>query len=225
MTLEAVRGSRLARFRGSLDRTDRRCLAAMGAVIVVLHVVGFGALFGLIAPQHFHLGGDHPVFSVGVGLLAYTFGLRHAFDADHIAAVDNATRKLIADRAAGERERRPLSLGFWFSLGHSTIVFALAFGLSLGVKSLAGQVKDGGSGLHTATGVIGASVSGLFLWTLGILNLVALAGILKVFREMRSGCFDEARLEEHLAKRGFMNRLLNGLTKSIRKDWHIYPVG
>src|SRR3954447_4790667 len=140
MTTVIERESRFTRFRRSLDRTDRRRLAGMATVVVVLHLVGFGLLFGLVAPQHLPLGGDHPVFGVGVGLLAYTFGLRHAFDADHIAAVDNATRKLIADRAAGERERRPLSLGFWFSLGHSTIVFALAFLLSLGVKSLAGQV-------------------------------------------------------------------------------------
>jgi high-affinity nickel-transport protein len=223
--MTTVVAGRFTRFRRSLDGTDRRRLAGMAAVVVVLHVAGFGLLFGLVAPQHFHLGGDHPVFSVGVGLLAYTFGLRHAFDADHIAAVDNTTRKLIADRAADRTARRPLSVGFFFSLGHSTIVFALSFLLSIGVKSLAGPLQNGDSGLHTATGVIGASVSGLFLWTLGILNLVALAGILKVFREMRSGRYDEAQLEEHLAKRGFMNRLLNGLTKSVRKDWHIYPVG
>jgi high-affinity nickel-transport protein len=225
MTTGVVQESRLARFGRSLDRTDRRSLIAMGAVVAALHAVGFGLLFGVVVPQHLHLGGEHPVFGVGVGVLAYTFGLRHAFDADHIAAVDNTTRKLLEDRAAGRTERRPLSVGFWFSLGHSTIVFALAFLLSLGVKSLAGEVKDGGSALHTATGVIGASVSGVFLWVLGILNLVALAGILKVFREMRHGRYDEAELEEHLAKRGFMNRLLNGLTRSVRKAWHIYPVG
>jgi len=225
MTTVIERESRFTRFRRSLDRTDRRRLAGMATVVVVLHLVGFGLLFGLVAPQHLPLGGDHPVFGVGVGLLAYTFGLRHAFDADHIAAVDNTTRKLIADRAADRTARRPLSVGFFFSLGHSTIVFALSFLLAIGVKSLAGQVADGGSGLHTATGVIGASVSGVFLWTLGVLNLVALAGILKVFREMRSGRYDEAQLEEHLAKRGLMNRILNGLTKSVRKDWHIYPIG
>jgi high-affinity nickel-transport protein len=221
----AETGSGFARFRRSLGREDRRSLAGMAGFIVLLHVLGFGILFGLVVPQHFHLGGDHPVFSVGVGVLAYTFGLRHAFDADHIAAVDNTTRKLIADRDTGHTDRRPLSVGFWFSLGHSTIVFLLAFGLSIGVKALAGQVADGSSGLHTATGVIGASVSGLFLWVLGILNLIALAGILKVFRDMRSGRYDEAELEAHLAKRGFMNRFLNGLTRSVRKAWHIYPVG
>jgi high-affinity nickel-transport protein len=172
------------------------------------------------------------VFTVGVGLLAYTFGLRHAFDADHIAAVDNTTRNLMADNADREAYgtprneiRKPLSVGFWFSLGHSTIVFLLAFLLSVGLKALAGQVEDDSSGLHSVTGIIGASVSGTFLWILGILNLVVLLGIIKVFREMRSGVYDEARLEEQLNKRGFMNRFLNGLTKSVRKPWHIYPIG
>jgi high-affinity nickel-transport protein len=193
----------------------------MGAFIVLLHVVGLGILFGFVTPQHFALGGDHPVFTVGVGVLAYTFGLRHAFDADHIAAVDNTTRKLLAD----ETGRKPLSVGFWFSLGHSTIVFALAVLLSLGVKALAGPVADDSSALHSATGVIGAGVSGVFLWVLGLLNLVVLMGILGVFKQMRRGEYDEDQLEEQLNKRGFMNRFLGGLTKSVRKPWHIYPIG
>jgi high-affinity nickel-transport protein len=121
--------------------------------------------------------------------------------------------------------RKPLSVGFWFSLGHSTIVFALAFLLSVGVKSLVGPIEDDSSRLHTITGVIGPSVSGTFLWILGILNLAALLGILKVFREMRSGKYDEAELEKQLDSRGFMNRFLGGLTKSITKPWQIYPIG
>ncbi len=228
----APSGSVLANFRRSLTRQDWRSLGGMLGFIVILHVLGFGILFGLVIPHHFPLGGDHPVFNIGVGILAYTFGLRHAFDADHIAAVDNTTRKLIADnadqRALGTPEakiRKPLSVGFWFSLGHSTIVFSLAFLLSIGVKALAGPLENDNSGLHSATGLIGASVSGVFLWILGILNLVVLLGILKVFREMRTGVYDEQQLEEQLNKRGFMNRFLNGLTKSVRKAWHIYPVG
>jgi nickel/cobalt transporter (NiCoT) family protein len=217
--------SGLARFRRSLDRHDRRSLAGMVGFIVLLHVLGLGVLFGFVVPQHFHLGGDHPVFGVGVGVLAYTFGLRHAFDADHIAAVDNTTRKLIADNDDAGGGRKPLSVGFWFSLGHSTVVFALSFLLTVGVKALVGPVAQSNSALHSTTGVIGASVSGAFLWILGILNFVVLLGILKVFREMRSGRYDEAALEEHLNKRGFMNRFLNGLTRSVRKPWHIYPVG
>ena len=233
----------LGAFRASLSSADRRTLAAMATVIVGLHVAGFAVLFGLVAPQHFHLGGDHPVFTVGVGVLAYTFGLRHAFDADHIAAVDNTTRKLLADaatdtataatRADGPGQdqgqartpAKPLSVGFWFSLGHSTIVFVLSFLLSLGVKALVGPVEDGNSRLHTVTGLIGPSVSGVFLWVLGLLNLVTLLGILRVFRDLRRGRFDEAELERRLDERGFMNRFLGGLTRSVRKPWHIYPIG
>src|ERR1700742_4359537 len=136
----------LARFRRSLSRAEKASLAGMYGFIILLHVVGFVVLFAFVVPYNYHLGGDHPVFTVGVGVLAYTFGLRHAFDVDHIAAVDNTTRKLIGDNLAREIAaegspgqqplRRPLSVGFWFSLGHSTIVFVLAFALSLGVKSL-----------------------------------------------------------------------------------------
>jgi high-affinity nickel-transport protein len=215
----------LTRFRRSLTPADRRALAGMAGFIVLLHVAGIGILFGLVTPQHFRLGGDHPVFTVGVGVLAYTFGLRHAFDADHIAAVDNTTRKLLADGADLPRARKPLSVGFWFSLGHSTIVFLLALLLSLGVKALAGPVQDDGSTLHSVTGVVGASVSGVFLWVIGLLNLVVLSGILGVFRAMRRGEYDEAQLEEQLNKRGFLNRFLGGLTRSVRKPWHIYPIG
>ncbi|NUP74357.1 MAG: HoxN/HupN/NixA family nickel/cobalt transporter, partial [Sinomonas sp.] len=151
---------RLAEFGRSLTVRDRRGLGWMAVVVLALHIVGFGVLLGVVAPAHFQLGGDHPVFTAGVGVLAYTFGLRHAFDADHIAAVDNATRKLIAERASrtaasGLRSPQPLSVGFWFSLGHSTIVFALSLLLALGARSLAGQLDDGASVLHHLTGIIG----------------------------------------------------------------------
>ena len=220
-----------AKFRATLDAHDKRSLYGMFGFIVLLHVVGLGVLFGFVLPQHYRLGGDHPYFTLGVGILAYTLGMRHAFDADHIAAVDNTTRKLMADNAAGNDTtapgdgRKPLSVGFWFSLGHSTIVFGLALLLALGVKALAGEVEDEGSTLHAITGVIGVSVSGTFLWILGILNLVVLIGIIKVFRKMKQGEYDEATLEQHLNNRGFMNRFLGGLTKSVRKPWHIYPIG
>jgi len=219
-------------FRKSLNRRDWVSLAGMTGFILLLHVVGFAVLFGFVLPNHYQLGGDHPEFTIGVGILAYTLGLRHAFDADHIAAVDNTTRKLMADNAdkiangaSREQIKRPLSVGFWFSLGHSTIVFGLALLLSVGVRALAGPVENDASELHSVTGVIGASISGVFLWILGILNLVVLLGIVKVFREMRYGGYDEAELEDQLNKRGFMNRFLGGLTKSVRKPWHIYPIG
>ena len=191
----------------------------MYGFVLLLHLVGAGVLFFLVVPKAYDLGGTTGVYGVGVGVLAYTFGLRHAFDADHIAAVDNTTRKLLSEG------KRPLSVGFWFSLGHSTIVFGLALLLSLGVRALAGQVEDDGSALHSVTGIIGASVSGVFLWILGILNLVVLLGIIRVFRKMRRGHFDEDELETQLNRRGFMNRFLGGLTRSVTKPWHIYPIG
>nr|WP_211241061.1 HoxN/HupN/NixA family nickel/cobalt transporter [Pseudonocardia spinosispora] len=200
----------------------------MYGFIVFLHVVGFGVLIALVVPHSYSLGATG-VYGVGVGVLAYTFGLRHAFDADHIAAIDNTTRKLMADNVASdkplEEQRKPLSVGFWFSLGHSTVVFGLAFLLSVGVKALAGQVENDSSELHSITGIIGVSVSGVFLWILGILNLAVLIGILKVFRKMRDGDYSEQELEDQLNKRGFMNRFLSGLTRSVCKPWHIYPIG
>jgi high-affinity nickel-transport protein len=222
---KTVSGSGFARFRASLTRADWASLGGMYGFIVFLHVLGFGVLLGFVVPQGYNLGGTTGVYGVGVGILAYTFGLRHAFDADHIAAVDNTTRKLMADNAASGSSRKPLSVGFWFSLGHSTIVFLLAFLLSVGVQALAGQVENDSSELHSVTGIVGASVSGTFLWILGILNMVVLVGIIKVFRQMRTGSYDERELEEQLDKRGFMNRFLGGLTKSVRKPWHIYPIG
>jgi len=208
--------------RTTLSPQDWRAVAGMSGFIVFLHVVGFGLLLFFVVPARYDLG-ESGIYTVGIGVLAYTFGLRHAFDADHVAAVDNTTRKLLTDRADGDR--RPLSVGFWFSLGHSTIVFLLAFLLSVGVKALAGQVADGGSELHSITGIVGASVSGVFLWIIGILNLVVLIGIIGIFRRMRRGQFDEAELEAQLNNRGLVNRFLGRLTRAITKPWQIYPVG
>ncbi|MFD2490078.1 Nickel transporter NicT [Amycolatopsis jiangsuensis] len=190
----------------------------MAVVILLLNVVGWGLLALVVAPRHYELGAAGG-FGIGLGVTAFTLGMRHAFDADHIAAIDNTTRKLMSEG------QRPLSVGFWFSLGHSTIVFALCLLLSLGVRALAGQLEDDSSALHETTGLIGTSVSGAFLYLIAITNLVALVGLARVFAAMRRGEFDEAALEHHLANRGLMNRLLRGLTKTVRKPWHSYPVG
>lgn len=189
----------------------------MAAFILALHVIGWFTLVVIVAPHHYSLG--EKSFGIGIGVTAYTLGMRHAFDADHIAAIDNTTRKLMSEG------RRPLSVGFWFSLGHSTIVFVLALLLSLGVKALAGPVTDDDSRLHDITGWVGTTVSGTFLYLIAIINLVIMAGIWKVFRQMRSGHFDEAALEEQLDKRGFMNRLLGRVMKSITRPWQMYPLG
>src|SRR4051812_6856029 len=150
-------GSGWKRVRQGLSPSEWTTVAAMAAVVVGLHVAGFFLLFGVIVPHHLTLG-DSKVFGVGIGLTAYTLGLRHAFDADHIGAIDNTTRKFMADG------KRPLSVGFFFSLGHSSIVFALAVGFTVGIRGLSGAVSDRASWLHSATGVIGPTVSGMFLW-------------------------------------------------------------
>ncbi|HWC81107.1 MAG TPA: HoxN/HupN/NixA family nickel/cobalt transporter [Pseudonocardiaceae bacterium] len=209
--------------RWAITRGEWASIGGMGLAVVVLHVAGWGTLALLVAPQHYHLldqQGKPMVFGLGLGLLAYSLGLRHAFDADHIAAIDNTTRKLMTGGG-----KRPVSVGFWFSLGHSSIVFGLCFLLGVGVRALAGQVTDDGSTLHDVTGLIGTLVSGAFLLLIGVLNLVVLRHIMRVFRRMRSGEFDEAELEKRLAERGAMNRLLSGLTKAVRRPWQMYPVG
>ncbi|MFJ2237412.1 HoxN/HupN/NixA family nickel/cobalt transporter [Streptomyces sp. NPDC087859] len=205
------------RIRTSMTRKEWASLGGMAAFILALHVIGWFTLVVIVAPEHYSLG--ERSFGIGIGVTAYTLGMRHAFDADHIAAIDNTTRKLMSEG------KRPLSVGFWFSLGHSSIVFALAFLLSLGVKALAGPVADDGSTLHSVTGWIGTTVSGTFLYLIAIINMVIMAGIWKVFRQMRTGHFDEAALEEQLDNRGFMNRLLGRLMKSITEPWQMYPLG
>src|ERR1700744_2144252 len=165
-------------FWSSLTAGQRRTLVLMGGAVATLHLLGFGILIALVAPSHYRLG-TAGAFTLGIGVTAYTLGLRHAFDADHISAIDNTTRKLMAEG------KRPLSVGFWFSLGHSTIVFALAFLLSVGIKSLDGQVARHGSSLHAITGWVGALVSGSFLYVIAALNVGILLGIMRVLRSMR----------------------------------------
>jgi high-affinity nickel-transport protein len=210
--------TRIGPLRDALGPRGWVSLAGMAVFIAVLHIVGWGTLVLLIAPEHYNVGAAG-VFGVGLGVTAYTLGMRHAFDADHIAAIDNTTRKLMADG------QRPVSVGFWFSLGHSSVVFGLCFLLGIGVRTLAGQVENESSSLQTTTGLIGTTVSGVFLYLIGIINLVILFGIVKVFRQMRRGAYDEAALEEQLNKRGFMNRILGRVTKAVTKPWQMYPIG
>jgi len=189
----------------------------MLAVVVGLHVLGWGLLIAVIAPENYQVGGE--IFGIGLGVTAYTLGLRHAFDADHIAAIDNTTRKLMNDG------KRPMSVGFWFSLGHSSVVFIMVALLAFGVRALAGALTDDQSALQKTTGLFGTAISGTFLLLIGLLNLVVLVGIVGVFRKMRAGEYDEATLEAHLDNRGLMNRLLRPVTKLVRKPGHMYPVG
>jgi high-affinity nickel-transport protein len=192
-------------------------MSAMSAVVVVLHLAGWITLLAIVVPGHYSLGTQ--TFGAGIGITAYALGARHAFDADHISAIDNTTRKLMADG------KRPLSVGFFFSLGHSSVVFVLSLLLSFGLRVLIGPVRDGSSGLHQVTTVVGTGVSGVFLYLIAAINIAVLAGIVKVFRDMRRGRFDEKTLEQHLNERGFLNRFFGKLMRSIRRPGQMYWVG
>lgn len=199
------------------SKQQRRALLGVALVIALLTLVGWGILF-LVTSQTWSLGSSG-VFGIGLGVTAYTLGMRHAFDADHIAAIDNTTRKLMA---AGDR---PVAVGFWFALGHSSVVFVLCLLLGIGVRQLAGQVIDQGSALQQVAGFAGTLISGVFLLVIGLINLAALRGIIAVFTRMRSGEFNEAELTEHLNKRGLLSRLLVRVTRTVTKSWQMFPVG
>ena len=197
----------MTRWKQTLTRAEWLRLSAFGGAVAFLHALGWG-LFLYYSPAN-------PALA-GLGALAYTFGLRHAFDADHIAAIDNTTRTFLA------QGKRSLGVGFFFSLGHSTIVFALAGGLALAT----GTVDSALPGFRDYGGYVGAGVSGTFLWIIGILNLLVLLDIVRIFRDMRRGSYDRERLEQRLLDRGLMNRFFIGrLARRITKSWQMYPLG
>lgn len=182
-------------------------LSGFGAAVAALHLVGWGLFV--------YYSRANPALA-GLGTLAYTFGLRHAFDADHIAAIDNTTRKFLQDG------KRSLGVGFFFSLGHSTIVLSLVTGLAVAAKTVNSRIPS----FQDWGGYVGAGVSGTFLWIIGALNLVVLLDVIRIFRDMRTGAYDKDRLEQRLRDRGFMNRFfLAGISQKIRSSWQMYPLG
>jgi high-affinity nickel-transport protein len=182
-------------------------LSGFGAAVAALHLVGWGLFI--------YYSRANPALA-GLGTLAYTFGLRHAFDADHIAAIDNTTRKFLQDG------KRSLGVGFFFSLGHSTIVLSLVTGLAVAAKTVNSRIPS----FQDWGGYVGAGVSGTFLWIIGALNLVVLLDVIRIFRDMRTGAYDKDRLEQRLLDRGFMNRFfLARISQRIRSSWQMYPLG
>jgi high-affinity nickel-transport protein len=191
----------------TLSRSEWLRLSGFTGAVALLHVAGWG-LFLWYAR-------GNPALA-GLGTLAYTFGLRHAFDADHIAAIDNTTRKFL------QEEKRPLGVGFFFSLGHSSVVFGLATGLAVAAATVKSRIPS----FQHWGGYVGAGVSGTFLWIIGILNLLVLLDIVRIFRELRTGTLDEDRLEQRLLERGLMSRLFIGrVANRIRASWQMYPLG
>jgi len=202
----------------ALSPVERIRVMAMYGSILALHTLGFFVFIAFVVPAHYRGLG------IGVSVLAYTLGLRHAFDADHISAIDNTTRKAMNQRQ-GSHKPRPLSFGYFFSLGHSTIVVAIGVGIIIAEKTVFAAVSHNNSGLEQFGGVFGTIVSAAFLFLIGVLNLVVLAGIVKVFRSMRAGLYDEAELERQLENRGFFYRFFGRWMNTISKEWQMYPVG
>jgi high-affinity nickel-transport protein len=199
-------------------RSDGLRLAGLLGVVALLHVAGFGLFAYYNSQPQIHGLVDANgklVFASAAGIV-YFLGMRHAFDADHIAAIDDTTRLLL------QKGKRPLGAGLAFSLGHSTVVLALSVGIAF-VTQAAIRFQ---SSFAELGGVIGATVSGVFLYLVAGFNLVILAGIWRVWREARQGTYEPERLERLLSERGLLNRVFKGrYNRFINHSWQLYPVG
>ncbi|MDA2962464.1 MAG: HoxN/HupN/NixA family nickel/cobalt transporter [Actinomycetota bacterium] len=200
-----------------LSADEWRRMALMFGFIAFLHISGTVLMWRATTGDY--VLADGTLFGWGTAILAYTLGARHAFDADHISAIDNTTRKLMSEG------QRPLAVGFFFALGHSSVVFALAMLLNFGIKALGTQLKDDDSTLHRYTGLIGMTVSGTFLMIIAILNLIVLVSIVSVFLKMRQGAYNDEELEKHLNSRGLLMRFFGPIARRIDKSWKMYPLG
>src|SRR6184192_2374185 len=194
----------------SFDRGERRRLAGFFGSVGLLHLAGWGLLLVYAA--------SHPAF-LALGGLAYAFGLRHAFDADHISAIDNTTRKLL------QEGKKPLGVGFFFSLGHSTVVFLIALALGVATQFVVTNLVNGNGELKNLGGLIGTGVSGIFLLLIGILNLIILVDIIRLFRRMKAGQYDRDSLEHDLVAGGLLTRIFGRLFRLITHSWQMYLVG
>ena len=170
-----------------------------GVCVVALHALGIALLVSAIP--------HHPTL-LGLGFLAYTFGLRHAFDADHIAAIDNTVRKL------RQEDKDPVGVGFFFSLGHSTIVIVMAVVTAFAVQWAQRSIPE----LQNIGGIVGTLVSAVFLFAIGFINLFVLMNLYQVFKKMRTDSLNEDQFEELLNSRGFLARMIGPLFKLVNKS-------
>src|SRR6185437_790552 len=189
----------------------RRKVVAIYALLIGANVI-LWALTLLATVQY-------PII-LAVALPAYGFGLRHAVDADHISAIDNVTRKLMQER------KHPVGVGFFFSLGHSTVVFIMAALIAIGSVFIRDSLANGGSSLAVVGGLVGTGVSALFLLAIAAMNLVVLVEVVRTFRQVtRGGVYDGDAIEDYLDKRGFFARIFRGLFKTVDRSWKMYPIG
>jgi nickel/cobalt transporter (NiCoT) family protein len=207
---------RIRRMLSTWNRRDYIEIGVLLGVIALMHLVGFATLVFVIAPHHYRAGAQ--IFGFGLGATAYLFGLRHAFDADHIAAIDNTTRKLMTDG------QRPKAVGFWFAMGHSTLVLVMAVLVMVGAHAV-GTLSDDHSPTRHALGFAGTLASGLFLYLIAIMNVIAMIGIYRAFAKLRHGSYSDGEIEAALNDRGFLARLLRPIMNRITRSVQLYPVG
>jgi nickel/cobalt transporter (NiCoT) family protein len=199
----------------SLTLRERVFMLALYVAILAVTVLAFLAAFAYL-PHNIpsETSGGTLVFS-GLAITAYILGLRHGFDADHIAAIDNTTRKLLNEK------QRPLTVGTWFSLGHSTIVCAMIAAFVVAEKFVLANYLA----FKTTGALLGTLVSGVFLFIIGIVNLVIVADVYRIFRGLRDHELDERQLDEQMEKRGFLYKYFRRLFVVVKKPWQIYPIG
>ncbi len=189
-----------------LSRREKLGATAIYAAIIAATALGIAVTF--------LIGRTFGIF-IGLGILAYTLGLRHGVDADHICAIDNTTRKLL------QQGKRPYTVGTWFSLGHSTIVVGMLFGLVVAARFIISSYPT----FASVGAVLGTAISGGFLYIIALINFLIFWEVYQIFRQLRAGSLDQDRLEERLNSRGFMNRYFGFLFKFVNEPWQIYPIG
>lgn len=190
------------------SRDLRRKIIGIYVLLIVFNLLSWAAAFAGFAVQYPAL--------LGTALLAYTFGLRHSVDADHISAIDNVTRKLM------QENKRPVAVGFFFSLGHSTIVLVL----TAAIVAAATFIQSAIPSLKSAGGLIGTSISALFLYLIAIINLLVLWEIYLTFKKVRRGEeYNDQTLDEFLNQRGLMGRFFRPLLRLVDTSWKMYLVG
>ncbi|MBJ7470685.1 MAG: hypothetical protein JHD16_05260 [Solirubrobacteraceae bacterium] len=206
----------ISQLRQAADERHPLLLALLG--VAALHLIGFGLLLAVVAPANLRLSSGE-AFGVGLGLTAYTLGMRHAFDADHIAVIDNSTRKFL------QEGQRPHATGFFFSAGHSTVVLLLAVLVAVGMRGLGDQVTNEDSTLHQITSVWGPTFAGTFLLIVGLINLAVLRSSIRLTRQARRDGLDPQALDQQLMGTGMLSRTTQRLSKRVNRPWQLYPLG
>src|SRR2546427_8592824 len=198
-----------------MSESDSRALVLSarekGRILLIYVCIAAATVLGVAASI---LVGSVSFVLGGLGLVAFVFGLRHGVDADHIAAIDNVTRKLI------QEGKTPLTVGTWFSLGHSTVVVLMILGLVIATKSIVQAMPF----LQVAGALLGTTVSGVFLWLMGLMNLTIVIGLYKIFRRLKDGDLSRPELEEMLDRRGIIKRYFRSLLTVASEPWKAYPI-